>query len=74
MTYKVIHYLDKCIGCMSCVAVCPKYWAEDGQKSKLIGGKKTGNKAELTLDKDLKCNKEAEQACPTDAIKVKEQN
>ena len=34
---KVIQEREKCIGCGSCAALCPKYWemAEDG-KSRLI--------------------------------------
>ena len=37
---KIIHEREKCIGCGSCVALCPKFWEmeEDG-KSSLKGGK-----------------------------------
>jgi ferredoxin len=74
MAYKVIHYWDKCIGCGNCAAICPKHWdmAKDGMKSVLKSGKKKGKNYELELDKDLQCNKDAEESCQVDAIEVKE--
>ena len=69
---KIIHEREKCIGCGSCVAVCPKYWemAEDG-KSKLLGSKadsKSGN-FELEIE-DIKCNQGAADSCPVQCIKI----
>ena len=46
---KIIQQRDKCIGCGTCVAVCPDFWqmGSDG-KSNLKGAKDAGgNKFEL---------------------------
>jgi len=69
---KIIHERGKCIGCGSCVALCPKYWemAEDG-KAQLSGSKensKTGN-FELEVEK-VECNQEAADACPVQCISI----
>jgi len=53
---------DKCIGCGSCQAVCPKCWklAEDG-------------KAELLCAKEIEevgCNQEAADSCPVQCIQI----
>lgn len=69
---KIIHEREKCIGCGTCVALCPKYWemAEDG-KARLLNSKenpKTGN-WELEVDK-IECNQEAADACPAQIINI----
>jgi len=55
---------EKCIGCGTCQALCPKYWklADDG-------------KAEFLGPQDLKneetgCNQEAADSCPVKCIKI----
>lgn len=67
---KIIQEREKCIGCGSCVAVCPKYWelAEDG-KSNLLGSKPQGKNYELELEK-AGCNQEAADICPVQCIKI----
>jgi len=70
---KVIHQRDKCIGCGTCVAVCPAFWqmGDDG-KSTLKDAKDVGNgKFELEVT-DLACNKEAAGSCPIQIISVEE--
>ena len=69
---KIILDREKCIGCGSCVALCPKYWkmGTDG-KSDLIDGvenTETG-KYEITTG-DLACNEEAADACPVQIIEI----
>ncbi len=69
---KIIHEREKCIGCGSCMALCPKYWemAEDG-KSKILGSKvnqKSGN-YELEID-NAECNQDAVDSCPVECIKI----
>jgi len=69
---KIIHEREKCIGCGSCSALCPKFWqvAEDG-KAKLIGSTtdpKTGNDV-LEIEK-TECNQEAADACPVQIIHI----
>lgn len=69
---KITQERDKCIGCGTCVAVCPAFWTmeEDG-KSTLKGSKDAGNGIyKLEID-DPGCNKEAESACPVQIIHVK---
>lgn len=68
---KIIHEREKCIGCGSCAAICPKYWeiAQDG-KSMLINSKQvTGGNFELETN-DLSCNQEAAGACPVEIIHI----
>jgi len=68
---KIIQQRDKCIGCGTCVAVCPAFWhmAEDGKSmlkdSKDVGGQKFA----LDID-DPGCNKEAASSCPVQIISV----
>ena len=69
---KIIHEKEKCIGCGSCVALCPKYWelVEDG-KAHLLNSKinpKTGNE-ELEIQ-EITCNEEAAKACPVEIIHI----
>lgn len=69
---KIIQEHEKCIGCGSCVAVCPKYWQmSDNGKATPIGGKvdqKSGN-YELKIEK-IECNQEAVDVCPVQCIKI----
>jgi len=68
---KVIHQRDKCIGCGTCVAVCPDFWhmGDDG-KSVLKDAKDAGNgKFELEVA-DVDCNKEAASSCPVQIISL----
>lgn len=51
---------EKCIGCGACVALCPDYFAMEGDKAKVIK-----NNVEET-----DCVKEAELSCPVAAIKT----
>ena len=49
---------EKCIGCGSCVAICPDYFAMEGDKAKVIQNDVNDND----------CVKEAETSCPVVAI------
>jgi len=60
--YKIEHNREKCIGCGSCVSICPDNWKLEGSKSKPI-------KTELD---EIGCNKAAAEACPVGAIEIKE--
>ena len=61
---KIILEREKCIGCGSCEAVCPKYWkvADDG-KANFLGSEEL---------KEVECNKEAADSCPVQCIKIEE--
>ena len=63
---------QKCIGCGSCVALCPEYWqmAEDG-KAKPIGAKLNGSNFELEIKK-ADYNQEAADTCPVNCIYVED--
>lgn len=69
---KIILEREKCIGCGSCQAFCPKYWqlADDGKidflDSKQIAETKNFEK-EL---KEPECNQEAADACPVQCIRI----
>jgi len=68
---KVIQQRDKCIGCGTCVAVCPSFWhmGDDG-KSTLKDSKDVGeSKFVLDVD-DAGCNTEATAACPVQVITI----
>jgi ferredoxin len=53
---------NKCIGCGTCAAICPASF-------ELKDGKAHPKKAEV---EKISCEKQAEEACPVDAIKVSE--
>ncbi|MBZ9569731.1 ferredoxin [Patescibacteria group bacterium] len=69
---KIILEREKCIGCGSCAALCPKYFemAEDG-KTKLLDSKKNpeGGNDELEIEKN-ECAQEAADACPVQIIRI----
>jgi len=69
---KVIQQHEKCIGCGSCIVLCPKYWEMgDDSKAKIVNSKKINSNYELEV-KQAECNKDAEEACPVRCIMVKE--
>lgn len=68
---KVIQEREKCIGCGSCAALCPKYWemAEDGKSRLLNSIQKGEGNFELEVV-DIECNKEAADSCPVQIIHI----
>lgn len=62
---------EKCIGCASCSAICPKYFdLQDDGKAHIIGAQKNqaGND-ELETEK-LECAEAAAEACPVLCIHI----
>ncbi len=61
MSYKIEQNLETCIGCGSCSAVCSANWEikEDGKAHPI-----------KTVVEELSCNKQAEEICPVQCIKV----
>jgi ferredoxin len=59
---------EKCIGCGSCVALCPKCFEliDDG-KSHLVGAEK---KDVEEIENDVDCAQAAADACPVQCIHV----
>lgn len=68
---KIIHEREKCIGCGSCVALCPKYWemADDGKSNLKNATKNTEGNYELEAE-SIACNQEAADSCPVQIIHI----
>ncbi len=62
-TFRINFNREACIGCGSCTTVCSN-WVIDENKAK-------PKKIEIS-EKELENNKEAEELCPTGAIKIEE--
>ncbi len=59
--FKIKFDREVCIGCQACTSVCDN-WIRDGDKVK-------PKKLEIS-ENELKSNKEAEDICPVNAIKI----
>lgn len=69
---KIIHQREKCIGCGSCAAVCPKCWTmgDDG-KSALFNCQPNPKNNDCELEtENIGCNQEAADSCPAQCIKI----
>lgn len=69
---KIVHERGKCIGCSSCVVICPKYWemSEDG-KAHLLNSELNPEKGiEILEIKEIECNQEAADVCPVHCINI----
>ena len=68
---KIIQEREKCIGCGSCAALCPKYWemSEDG-KSKLKNSTPNAEGNHELEVEEIECNQEAADACPVQIIHI----
>lgn len=68
---KIVQEREKCIGCGSCAALCPKYWemADDG-KAKLLGSEKNAEGNDELEVEEVGCNREAADACPVEIIHI----
>lgn len=60
--YKIIQDHEACIGCGTCVSLCPKNW-EMGDDGKA--------RPEEKKVSTLGCNQEAAENCPVQCIKIK---
>lgn len=69
---KIIHEKAKCIGCGSCVSMCPKYFEmTEAGKAHLKGSEKDPKTEKETLEvSDSGCTPEAVEACPVQCIRV----
>lgn len=69
---KIILEREKCIGCGSCMALCPKYFEiiNDG-KSSIKNAKRDSKKNidELEINK-LECAQEAADSCPAQCLHI----
>jgi ferredoxin len=69
---KIILEREKCIGCGSCAAICPKYFElkEDG-KSSVIGGQRDEKGNDVLETEKIECAAAAAEACPVECIHIK---
>lgn len=69
---KIIHEIGRCIGCGSCVVVCPKYWemGDDGKAHLLNSKINPDTKNEELEIKERECNQEAINVCPVQCIRI----
>jgi ferredoxin len=69
---KIIHEIEKCIGCGSCAAICSATWGmSDDGKAHAVGANKNpadGNE-ELEIEQ-IGCNQDAADICPVQCIKI----
>ncbi len=67
---KIIQEHSKCIGCGSCIAVCPKFFELGEDNLALIkNAQAVGENQELEV-KDAGCAKEAVEICPVQIIRI----
>ncbi len=71
---RVIYKKEKCIGCGSCVAVCPDFFELDEEgKAHLKKSTLAENSQEETLEiKQKGCLQDAVDVCPVQCIKIEE--
>ena len=65
-TYKITQKHEECIGCGACVSACPDNWefGDDG---------KAKPKKLIISNGEFNCNKRAEEVCPVEIIKIKDE-
>lgn len=62
---------EKCIGCGSCQALCPKYFElQDDGKSHIKDANSTASGVEELEVEKLECVESAAEACPAQCIRV----
>lgn len=58
---KINHKRDKCIGCSSCVSICPENW--------IMASDNKAKPKQTTLN-DIGCNQKAADSCPVKCIHI----
>ncbi len=69
---KIIYEREKCIGCGSCVSICPEYFqmGDDG-KAELKGSKVNPDSGNYELEiEEVKSSQEASSSCPVGIIVI----
>lgn len=68
---KIIHSVEKCIGCGLCASICPDFWEMDDKDNKAhLKGQKSETEEETEISQSS-CVKEAAESCPVQAIEIK---
>ena len=60
---------EKCIGCGSCSAICPKYFEIDEEGKSHLKGANKQKIEELEVEK-VECAEPASEACPSQCIYI----
>ena len=69
---KVIQEREKCIGCGSCVALCPNFWEMGDDGKSVLKSSKKNNEGNYEIEIDaVECNKDAAESCPVQIIHIK---
>ena len=69
---KIIHNVEKCIGCGLCASLCPDFWEMSDNDNKVhLKGQKSEIEEQIEIA-EPKCAQEAAESCPVQAIEVKE--
>ena len=70
---EIILEKSKCIGCGSCIALCPKFFEIDEEgKARLKKSEFDSKTEEETLEvSKVECAEEAIEVCPVQCIKIK---
>ncbi|MFW5903961.1 MAG: ferredoxin [Candidatus Saliniplasma sp.] len=63
---------EACIACGQCYAVCPDVFQDDGSGTAELVNEFQGSEVfKGEVPDDIDCSRDAEDACPVDAIEVK---
>ncbi len=64
---KIVFDKENCIGCGSCVSICPSFWEMGDDGKAALKGSKDGKSLEI---EEEGCNLDAVEICPTGVIKI----
>ncbi len=69
---KIIQIHKDCIGCGTCVALCPEFWEMmDGGKARPTKGKINPENGNYEFEvENIACNQDAIDSCPVSVIKI----
>lgn len=68
---KIVQERERCLGCGSCAAMCPKYWKMAGDGKSILVGSEKNPKGDYELEvEEVGCNREAADACPVEIIHI----
>ena len=67
---KIIHSVEKCIGCGLCASICPDLWEMGDNDNKAhLKGQKSETEETIELNESA-CAQEATESCPVQAINL----
>ncbi|MEK7144065.1 MAG: ferredoxin [Patescibacteria group bacterium] len=70
---KIVLEQNKCVGCGTCAAICPKFFEMKNSLANLKNSQKNENKSELSVyvnEDDLLRLEQAEKNCPARIINI----